>query len=78
MFVLRIKYITVIFRNVLNQYYSLLFIIIITVKSVFSGHPGNPKIVAEEVNGPFRRDCFCRECVVEGKKQTGRIRQMAV
>jgi hypothetical protein len=44
-----------------------------TVKSVQSGHNGD-QIVSVYDNLPFRTDCFDRKCVVEGQKQTDRIR----
>jgi hypothetical protein len=42
------------------------FRLVCTVKSVVSGYPGDQKLF------------FYGECVAEGQKQTGRIRQMAI
>jgi hypothetical protein len=44
-----------------------------TVKSVFSGHPGDHKFVAEQDRWSFRTDCFNRECAAEGQRQSGRL-----
>jgi hypothetical protein len=49
-----------------------------TVESVLSSHPVDQKLVGVQDNWLLREDSFYKECIAEGQKQTGSIRQMGV